>query len=139
MAKAHFFFQVTVCLFLISSQVEKLAAFAPKNNIFSPALKTFSSFKDSSTSTALLAKVTKKKNKKKSGGGTAAGIKGFGAPTSKSSNVETDRSKEARAFYDYLEKAQAGDNLKRCALGYFPLPNGISLRGVVAQIGRAHV
>lgn len=86
--------------------------------------------------TALFAKATKKKKKKKGGGGgSAAGIKGFGAVSaaSGSSNVETDRSKEARAFYDYIETNQAGDNLKRCALGYFPLPNGISLRGVVAM------
>ena len=92
-----------------------------------------------SSSTSLAAKAAKKKKKSKgSGGGAAAGIKGFGAVAAPSSggsstNVETDRSKEARAFYDYLEQQGAGDNLKRCALGYFPLPNGASLRGVVAM------
>ena len=88
------------------------------------------------SSSSLCAKATKKKKgSKKKAGGAAAGIKGFGAVSAPSSgnHVETDRSAEARAFYDYLEKQQAGDNLKRCALGYFPLPNGVSLRGVVAM------
>jgi SET domain len=43
-----------------------------------------------------------------------------------------DRSKEAMAFYSFLESNGAGENLKRCAMGYFPLPGGGSLRGVVA-------
>jgi SET domain len=82
------------------------------------------------TQSRLLAKATKKK---KTGPSSAAGIKGFGAPSIKSNTVETDRSAAARAFYDYLEKGAAGDNLKRCALGYFNLANGMSLRGVVAM------
>ena len=97
-----------------------------------------------------MAKATKKKKKPKggSGGGAAAGIKGFGAPSSGGGSaggdsVATDRSKEARAFYEYLEQQGAGDNLKRCALGYFPLPTSLptndkekaapTLRGVVAM------
>jgi SET domain len=83
-------------------------------------------------SSALFAKANKNNKKKKKAGGSAAGIKGFGS-VSVAPDVETDRSKEARTFYDFLEKEQAGDNLKRCALGYFPLPNGASLRGVVAM------
>jgi SET domain len=78
----------------------------------------------------LSAKATKKK---KAGPTSAAGIKGFGAPSiGGSSTFETDRSVAARAFYDYLEKGGAGDNWKRCGLGFFDLANGISLRGVVA-------
>jgi len=79
----------------------------------------------------LFAKASKKK---KSGGrGSAAGIKGFGSTAPKTkANVETDRSKQARAFYEFLDKNGAGDNLKRTALGFFLLPSGDKLRGVVA-------
>jgi hypothetical protein len=83
---------------------------------------------------ALNAKTSNKKKKKSSGGG-GGGLKGFGAPVSKSLGVETDRSKSARTFYDFLDKGGAGDNLSRCALGYFPLPgeeDDIKLRGIVA-------
>ena len=87
----------------------------------------------SSKKTVLYAKATKKKKKAKGGGGGAVGIKGFGAPSSggggSSGNdgvATTDRSKEARAFYDFLEKEGAGDNLRNCALGYFPLPSSFS-------------
>lgn len=83
-----------------------------------------------------LAKTTKKKKNTKVGGG---GLKGFGGITSSSkssdASVDIDRSKEAREFYDFLEKGSAGDTLSRCALGYFPLDNPDSdskLRGVVA-------
>jgi hypothetical protein len=74
-----------------------------------------------------------------------AGVKGFGgtnpsvvALNGLSSNkkdglIKLDRSKNALAFYDFLESHGAGDNLKRVALGYFPLPDGVNqLRGVVA-------
>ena len=72
------------------------------------------------------------KNKKK--GGAVAGVKGFGGGSSSSGTkgVDMDRSKDALAFYNFLEKNGAGDNLKRAALGYFPLPGGAKLRGVVA-------
>jgi hypothetical protein len=86
-----------------------------------------------------MAKTTKKKksNKAKATGG--GGLKGFGgiASSSKDSDasVGIDRSKQAREFYDFLEKGSAGDNLSRCALGYFPLDEqdiDLKLRGVVA-------
>ncbi len=61
------------------------------------------------------------------------GFGGFGGP-SKSIDVDVDRSKPARDFYDFLEKGSAGDNLSRCGLGYFPIEdtNGSKLRGIVA-------
>lgn len=70
-----------------------------------------------------------KRKKKKSG--TSAGVKGFGS-SSTTADVVMDRSKDTMVFYDYMEKNGAGDNLKRVALGYFSLPGGGSLRGVVA-------
>jgi hypothetical protein len=76
-----------------------------------------------------------KTNKKKKGGPAVAGVKGFGGGVSSSKKEETvnmDRSKDALAFYDFLEKNGAGDNMKRVALGYFPLPGGGQLRGIVA-------
>eukprot|EP00542_Grammatophora_oceanica_P014583 CAMPEP_0194052200 /NCGR_PEP_ID=MMETSP0009_2-20130614/44457_1 /TAXON_ID=210454 /ORGANISM="Grammatophora oceanica, Strain CCMP 410" /LENGTH=418 /DNA_ID=CAMNT_0038699675 /DNA_START=62 /DNA_END=1318 /DNA_ORIENTATION=+ len=78
--------------------------------------------------------MAKAKKKKKGRGGSAAGVKGFGGSSSggKGGGVDMDRSKEARAFYDFMENNGAGDNLKRCALGFFPLPGGGKLRGVVA-------
>jgi hypothetical protein len=81
---------------------------------------------------ALNAKTSNKKKKRPSGGG--GGLKGFGAPASKSLGVETDLSKSSRAFYDFLDKGGASDNLSRCALGYFPMGgrDDMKLRGVVA-------
>lgn len=84
-----------------------------------------------------MAKTTKRK---KTGGG---GLKGFGSmsPMTSSSQSsakrlgsELDRSKDARAFYEFMEACGAGDNLSRCALGKFPLPEmgDLTLRGVVA-------
>ncbi|KAL3897762.1 MAG: hypothetical protein SGARI_006843, partial [Bacillariaceae sp.] len=99
------------------------------------------------SSSLCMAKVTKKKKAKKgggkSGGGGSSGLKGFGSvggssssssSSSASAQVELDRSKQAMAFYDFMEQQKAGDNLSRCALGYFPLgDNGeIKLRGVTA-------
>jgi len=92
----------------------------------------------SSRSTVLFAKAAKNKKKGgKSGGAVAAGgIKGFGAAKISATSgdaVETDRSQSARRFYEYLEQQDAGDNLKKCALGFFPLSNDdTKLRGVVA-------
>lgn len=84
----------------------------------------------------VLSAKSKKKAKKKSGGGAAAGVKGFGGGSTTTKNrdggVTMDRSKDTLAFYDYMELNGAGDNLKRVALGYFTLPNGDELRGVVA-------
>jgi hypothetical protein len=104
-----------------------------------------------SSSTALrMAKMvkTKKSAKRKTMGGnggssssSSIGLKGFGSvggsissgsrSSFTTSKVELDRSKEARAFYDFLERGGAGDNLKRCALGYFPMET-FKLRGIVA-------
>ena len=79
----------------------------------------------------------KKKKKKSGGGGAATGVKGFGASATASKNkndaVTMDRSKDTLAFYDYMEKNGAGDNLKRVALAYFALPGtDEQLRGVMA-------
>lgn len=99
--------------------------------------------------TSLSMAATKKKKKKKKsgggGGGGGVGIKGFGSSTSdgsgtnslgsssSSSTVTIDRSKEALALYDYLERRGGGANLKRVALGHFPLPGTTTtIRGVVA-------
>lgn len=77
--------------------------------------------------------------KSKKGGSSssnAVGVKGFGGtsiPKGKGEEVELDKSNKARAFYEYLEKNGAGDNLKRVALGFFSLPDGGQLRGVVAM------
>jgi hypothetical protein len=81
-----------------------------------------------------MAKAAQKKKKGGPGGGGGGGsLKGFGSPaSSKSNEIDLDRSAEARKFYDFLEAGGAGENLKRCGLGYFPLGNGIKLRGVVA-------
>mmetsp|Transcript_4229 Transcript_4229/g.10528 ORF Transcript_4229/g.10528 Transcript_4229/m.10528 type:complete len:510 (-) Transcript_4229:232-1761(-) len=92
-----------------------------------------------------MAKATKNKKKKKTtgGGGSGGGLKGFGSPTiaassspssssSSSTKVEVDRSKETRAFYDFLEHQGAGSNLNRCALGNFQITDQFKLRGVVA-------
>jgi hypothetical protein len=82
-----------------------------------------------------MAKATKKKHTKKK----STGSKGFGSVTTKSSSqqqqVELDRSKEACAFYDYMESQYAADNLSRCVLGYFPLggnDSNMRLHGVMA-------
>lgn len=93
-----------------------------------------------------MAKTAKKKKKSGGGGsggsGSSAGLKGFGSVgggssgsrsgSSTSSQVELDRSKEARAFYDFLERGGAGDNLSRCALGFFPILPDVKLRGITA-------
>ena len=84
-----------------------------------------------------LVAMAKKKKKGGGGGGAVGSVKGFGAArstkTKKSQNgFQMDRSKDAMAFYDFLAQNGAGDNLQRAALGYFALPGGGSLRGVVA-------
>ena len=81
--------------------------------------------------THLFAKDDKKKKKHAS---SAVGIKGFGSSTKANVNqaVDMDRSKDAMAFYSFLESNGAGENLKRCAMGFFPVAGGGSIRGVVA-------
>jgi SET domain len=88
-------------------------------------------------STPLFMAKTAKKKKKNSSGST--GLKGFGsvgggssASSALTSQVVLDRSKEARVFYEYLEKGGAGDNLSRCAMGYFPISKDFQLRGIAA-------
>lgn len=82
-------------------------------------------------------KAAKKKKKSGSSGGTT-GIKGFGSSPSSASSpavgngAAIDRSKDALAFYSYLEKNGGGDNLKRVALGSFPIGPDLTIRGVVA-------
>lgn len=89
-----------------------------------------SRYHESSSQLRLAKAAAKKKNEKSTGGG---GLKGFGSPTSKSkTEVEIDRTKPARNFYDFLTTGDADDNLARCALGYFPLDGGAKLRGIVA-------
>lgn len=80
-----------------------------------------------------------KQPKKKKTTSSAAGLKGFGASTKTSAsntiNVPVDRSKSALEFYSYLENHGAGPNLKRVALGFFPISpedKELKLRGVVA-------
>uniref|UniRef100_A0A7S1FT81 SET domain-containing protein n=1 Tax=Corethron hystrix TaxID=216773 RepID=A0A7S1FT81_9STRA len=89
------------------------------------------------------------KKKKKGGRPAATGVRGFGGgPTKKSTEGsagggEVDRTRPARAFYDFVETAcepvspaaaaLAAANLRRVALGQFPLPDtDATLRGVVA-------
>ena len=88
-----------------------------------------------SSSTLYMAKTAKKKKSKKkaSSGGSSSGLKGFGSVgTMKGAQVDLDRSKEARLFYDFMEAGNAGDNLKRCAIGSFPISDDFQLRGVAA-------
>lgn len=78
---------------------------------------------------------TKSKRKQGGGSGSASGLKGFGSgskTSKKGDKVYIDQSKEAIAFYDFMEQNGAGDNLKRAGLGYFPLPDGGKIRGIVA-------
>lgn len=96
----------------------------------------------------------KKKSKQSSLKSPAISLKGFGGntavsgprgPTSSTDSIqvsppyELDRSQEALAFYDFIEKSCNGiPNLKRVALAYFPMDttgdNGepMKMRGVVA-------
>jgi len=135
-------------LLLTSTAKAFLFSAAVTRPISSSSSSTAAEISTSFITTCLSAKSTKKKKKKSGagsgggGGSVAAGIKGFGtmgiSTTSSSSSgnkkFETDRSAQARAFYDSLEQQGAGDNFKRCALGYFPLATSdVSLlRGVVA-------
>lgn len=89
----------------------------------------------SSSSILYMAKTAKKKKTKKKGnsGSSSSGLKGFGSVgTMKGTQVDLDRSKEARLFYDFMEAGDAGDNLKRCAIGNFPISDDFKLRGVAA-------
>lgn len=85
-----------------------------------------------------------KSKKKKSSSSSGGGLKGFGGASPSSSTKKStsegtiDRSKQALAFYDFLQRNGGEVNLKRVGLGYFPLqigPNAedvIQLRGVIA-------
>jgi len=98
---------------------------------------------------------TKKKSKQSSLNSPAISLKGFGGyagvgggsrgRTSSPDSVqvyppyELDRSQEALAFYDYVEKSCIGiPNFKRVALAYFPMDStgdkeeSTKMRGVVA-------
>jgi hypothetical protein len=97
---------------------------------------------------------TKKKSKQSSLNSPAISLKGFGGyaavsgsrgRTSSTDSVqvyppyELDRSQEALAFYDYVEKSCTGiPNFKRVALAYFPMDSTgdneepTKMRGVVA-------
>lgn len=89
----------------------------------------------SSSSILYMAKTAKKKKAKKKGssGSGSSGLKGFGSVgATKGTQVDLDRSKEARLFYDFMEAGDAGDNLKRCAIGNFPISDDFKLRGVAA-------
>ena len=86
----------------------------------------------SSYSVLYMAKTAKKKKAKKKGN-SSSGLKGFGSVgTVKGAQVDLDRSKESRFFYDFMEAGDAGDNLKRCAIGNFPISDDFKLRGVAA-------
>ena len=97
-----------------------------------------------------MAKKAAKKKKKKSSAASAAGggLKGFGSSpgavaasssSSGSATAEIDRSRASLAFYDYIERNGAGDNLKRVALAQFPIGEEgdtgttTKIRGVMAQ------
>lgn len=135
-----------------------LAVFAscPSSNAFLPLINKSENFKamryqhiDSGNrifqlrKSEVILKMAKKKasTKKKKSGPSSVGLKGFGSASSKSSPssstsselYEIDRSKASRDFYDYVEKNGGGANLKRVALGHFPLGDtGMKIRGVVA-------
>jgi hypothetical protein len=82
-----------------------------------------------------MAKTAKKKKAKKKGNtrGGSSGVKGFGSVgVTKGAQVDLDRSKEARLFYDFMDGGGAGDNLSRCAIGSFPISDDFKLRGVAA-------
>jgi hypothetical protein len=110
------------------ASVATIALFA----VIEMGVNGFATFPSTFQRSTLLAAKDSKKSKK--AGLATAGIKGFGSSikTSDASAVDMDRSKDAMAFYDFLETNGAGENLKRCALGKFSLPDGGSLRGVVA-------
>jgi hypothetical protein len=95
------------------------------------------------SSSPLFATKTSSNNKKKSGSSSASistGLKGFGSLTTSASkttgDIPIDRSPAAMKFYTFLENNGAGSNLKRVALGFFPVdPNNKDspkIRGVVA-------
>lgn len=122
----------------LSTFCDVAIAFCPSSNTNHGGGLSFVSTSSSTSSTVLNMAGSKNKKKKKGGGkksgGTAvAGLKGFSSTTSKNSglpeDVTLDKSKETMAFYEYLERNNAGGpQLKRVALAYF---DG-GLRGMVA-------
>jgi hypothetical protein len=131
-----------VLLLLLLAGTRSARAFAPPGQIggVRTTISHESSSKYALTTALYMAKAANKKKQKGGGAGGVGGLKGFGGvATKKSTNggVDLDRSKDALAFYDFVEKGSAGDTLNRCALGYFPLLLGddddFKLRGVVAM------
>lgn len=139
--------RLALCFFLFAAFLSlETYAFAPDGRVPAGRSVHATSSVPSSTILCMAKKSSKKKGggKKKSGGGAGGGgLKGFGSSTATATTKESagtiDRSKDALAFYDYLEKNGGGDNLKRVALATFPLvgikgPDGkdIQIRGVMA-------
>jgi len=89
----------------------------------------------SSNSMLYMARTAKKKKAKKKGniGSSSSGVRGFGSiGATKGTQIDLDRSNEARSFYDFMEGGGAGDNLSRCAIGSYPISDDFKLRGVAA-------
>ena len=103
----------------------------PDTNSFSTTTATTTTT-TTTTTTALQAKKNTKKKKKNSSSSSSSstGLKGFGSST-KSSNtskisIQLDKSQKAMEFYTFLENSNAGSNLKRVALGFFPIESSES-------------
>jgi hypothetical protein len=70
-------------------------------------------------------------SKRKSSGGSSAALKGFGSAV-KNLAVPVDNSPTTRAFFQYLDANEAGDNLQRTSLGDFAVDSDNKIRGAVA-------
>ena len=124
--KFHTSISFAISSFLISSNH---AFMTPHHHQQTGLLTTSSdynpfSFSTTTTHSALHAKKNTKK-KKKNSSSSSTGLKGFGSST-KSSNtskigIQLDKSQKAMDFYTFLENSNAGSNLKRVALGFFPI------------------
>eukprot|EP00581_Thalassiosira_minuscula_P017553 CAMPEP_0183715402 /NCGR_PEP_ID=MMETSP0737-20130205/9635_1 /TAXON_ID=385413 /ORGANISM="Thalassiosira miniscula, Strain CCMP1093" /LENGTH=472 /DNA_ID=CAMNT_0025944493 /DNA_START=93 /DNA_END=1511 /DNA_ORIENTATION=+ len=142
---------ITPLLHLLLGARAAQSFLAPSPCTFPASLSPSSlSRRDGTSTTQLFMAKTKNKKKKKSSGsssGGAGGLKGFGGGSSsgtakksatKGEGGTIDRSPSALRFYDYLQRAGGGSNLKRVGLGYFPLQIGptpddiLQLRGVIA-------
>uniref|UniRef100_A0A7S4AQB4 SET domain-containing protein n=2 Tax=Pseudo-nitzschia australis TaxID=44445 RepID=A0A7S4AQB4_9STRA len=132
-----------ICFLLLWSTISTCTTAFSINGLLDPSLhrlKVRSPQSDidgifSSNSMLHMAKTAKKKKTKKKGssGSSSSGLKGFGSiGATKDTQVDLDRSKEARLFYDFMEGGSASDNLSRCAIGSFPLGDDFKLRGIAA-------